>query len=268
MAIERVAIVGTASTWKDTPWDDPGLHVVSLNDAYSLGVPRADAWFDLHPIDKMWFRPKGKTTFREGEIPEGAYVRPEGHLEWLKDKAKTIPVWLRDDPPADWPVNAKRFPIEDIKQFLKARPDQEAFIASSPAMILAHYVLQGVKEVHIYGIHLATQGEYVKQLPNFLWLLGKVEAMGIEIVLPPECPLLKHTHVYGYEPEPQRPDAEAIKRQKQIQGQMNKVYTTLVQWPRWKSKDQPLAELTRLKAALRDAQLQARHAVVTAGVGA
>ena len=260
---KRAAILGTASTWNQCPFDDPSLYICSLNDAYSLGVPRADAWYDTHPIEKMWFRPKGKTTFVEGDIPEGAYVRPEGHLDWLKEKAKTIPVWLQAAPPSDWPANAQRFPIEDVKGFLKARPDQEAYIASSPSLILAHLVLQGYTEIHIYGIHLATQGEYIKQRPQFEHLLGKVEAMGITIVLPPECPLLKHSHIYGYEPEPQRPDAAALKRQKQIQSEMNKVASRLMTWPRWKSKDQPLAEWSRLKASLRDAQLQARHAQVT-----
>lgn len=267
MNTRRAAIVGTAPTWSQTPWDDPGLYIVSLNDAYSLGVPRADAWYDNHPFSKMWFRPKNKTTFREGEIPEGAYVRPEGHLEWLKEKAKTIPVWLQD-PPTDWPANAQRFPIEEVKRFLNARPDQEAYIASSPSEILAHLVLQGFTEIHIYGIHLATQHEYIKQRPNFEWLLGKVEGMGVRIVIPPECPLLKHTHIYGYEQEPQRPDAAAIKRAKQIQAQINQLGNQLVTWPRFKSKSKELAELTRLRAALRDAQMQGRHAQVIAGAGA
>ncbi|HYE85186.1 MAG TPA: hypothetical protein VEA16_02435 [Vicinamibacterales bacterium] len=262
----RAALIGTAPTWSQCPFDDPSLHIVSLNDAYSLGVPRADAWYDIHPMERMWFRPKGKTTFVEGEIPEGTFVRPEGHLEWLKEKAKSIPIWLQADAPRDWPVNAKRFPFEDVKAFLKARPDQEAYIASSPAEILAHLVLQGFTEIHIYGIHLATQAEYLKQRPNFEWLLGKVEAMGVNIVLPPECPLLKHTHVYGHEPEPQRPDLPALKRQKQLQAELNKVANDLIVWPRWKSKEKPLQQLARLKAELRDAQQQARHAVVSAGV--
>jgi len=262
---ERVAIIGTAPTWKACPWDDPSLHIVSLNDAYSLGVPRADAWCDLHPIDRMWFRPKNKTVLKESDVPRGAYIRPEGHIEWLREKAMSIPVWLRDDPPADWPANAKRFPIERVKAFLRARPDQEAFIASSPAMILAHYILEGAKEVHIYGIHLATHGEYVKQLPNFSWLLGKAEAMGVNIVLPPECPLLKHSHVYAYEPEPVPPHLDAVKRQQQIQHEINKLGNALITWPRWKSKAKPLADLTRLRAQLRDAQQHARHLLLSAG---
>lgn len=265
---KRCSIIGTAPSWNAAPWDDPGMVFKTLNDGYTLGLPRSSEHYDLHPLNKMWFRPKGKTTFVEGEIPSGAFVRPEGHIEWMKEKAKSIPVWLQETPPADWPGNARRFPIEDVKKFLNARPDQEAYISSSPTLMLAHAVLEGYREIHIYGIHLSTQAEYLKQRPGFEWLLGKVEGMGINIVLPPECPLLKHTHIYGYEPEPVRPDAEAVKRQRQIQHEMNKLGSALMTWPRWKSKEQPLAQMTRLKAALRDAQMQARHAVVNAGAGA
>ena len=147
---------------------------------------------------------------------------------------------------------------------MKARPDQEAYITSSPAMMLAHAILENYTEIHIYGIHLATQAEYLKQRPNFEWLIGRAEERGINIVLPPECPLLKHTHVYGYEPEPQRPDHAAKKRLGKAQAQYQQIASSLVTWPRWKSKAAQLAQLTRLQAEIKDAQQQARHARLSA----
>lgn len=266
-SVKRAAIVGTAQTWSQTPWSDPSMHIVSLNDAYSLGVPRADAWYDIHPVDHMYFRPKTKTVFKEGDIPADVYVRPEGHLEWLQEKAKSIPVWLRDEPPAGWPVNATRFPWERVKEFMKARPDQDAYCMSSPAPILAHLILDGFTEIHIYGIHLATEWEYINQRPNMEWLMGKAEAMGVNIVLPPECPLLKGSHVYAYEPKPVPPHLDAVKRQKQIQKAINALGHQLITWPRWKSKAKELEQLTRLRAQLRDSQMQARHALLSAGQG-
>lgn len=262
---KRCAIVGTAPSWNKTPWDDPGMVIKTLNDGYTLGVPRLSEHYDLHPFDKMWFRPKWKTTFREGDIPEGVYVRPEGHLEWLQERAKTIPVWLQADPPHDWALNAKRFPFEDVAKWLKARPDQEAYIASSPVQMLAHAVLEGYTEIHIYGIHLATMGEYIDQRPNMEWAMAKAEGAGVNIVIPPECPLLKHSHVYGREPKPVRPDAAAMKRLHQAKQAYQKLATELVTWPRFKSKVAQLAQLSRLKAEIRDAQQQARHAVITQG---
>jgi hypothetical protein len=265
MPNKRVAIIGTAPSWRKAPYDDPSIQLWSLNDAYSLGMPRADQWFDLHPIPKMWFRPANKRVFKEGDIPEGVYVRPEGHVEWMKTRAKTIPVWLQQTPPEDWPINAQRFPFERAKAFLKARPDQEAYVASSPALILAHAILEGFTEIHIYGIHLATQGEYIKQRPGFEWLLGKAEAMGIQIVLPPECPLLKHSHVYAYEPEPVSPDVPARKRLAGLNQQYSAIVQQIVELPRWKSKADLNARLVRLRAEIRDAQMQGKHALASAG---
>lgn len=267
---ERVAIVGTAQSWVETPWNDPGLSIWFLNDGYIMRDPkgnppkRIDQHFDLHPIDKMWFRPKTKMVFRPGEIPEGVYVRPEGHLEWLQEHAQTIPVWLQSVPDG-WPPNARRFPFEDTKKFLRARPDQDAYIASSPVQMVAHAILQGAKEIQIYGIHLATQGEYIKQRPNFEWLLGKAEAMGVRIILPQDCPLLKHSHVYGYEPEPAKPEAAALVKLQQAQKEYSTLATKLAVMPRWKSKAKDLERLTRVKSLIRDAQQEARHAVLMAG---
>lgn len=264
---KRVSIVGTANSWKETPWDDPAMHVWGLNDGYALGVPRADAWFDLHPVEKMWFRKREQREIKASDIPEGAYVRPEGHLEWLQEKAKTIDVWLKEEPPAGWPAGAKRFDYETIAKFLKARPDQDSYIASSPVQMLAKAMLDGYEEIHIYGIHLATQREYLLQRPNMEWLMGRAEERGITIVLPPSCPLLKHSHVYGREPEPTRPDAKARQKLAEAQGRFQQLSSELMRWPRWKSKAEPFARLSRIKAEMHDAQLQAKHALVSQSGG-
>lgn len=266
---KRWVLVGTANSWIETPWDDPGVRIALLNDGYSMVDPhgnppqRVDEHYDLHPFDRMWFRPKDKRVFKEGEIPEGVFVRPFGHLDWLKEQAKTIPVWLKDDPPQGWPVNAKRFPFEEVAKFLKSRPDQESYIASSPVQMLAHMILRGAEEIQIYGIHLATQREYLLQRPNFEWLLGRAEERGIKIILPKSCPLLKHSHVYGREQEPARPEAAAMVRMQKAERELSTLTVKVAQMPRWKSKANELAQMARLRAVIKDAQMQARHAALT-----
>jgi hypothetical protein len=264
----RAALIGTAESWHQCPFDDPGLTIISLNDAYQMrdpkgnGLGRIDEWYDLHPLDRMWFRPKNKHTLVQGEIPEGVFVRPEGHVEWLKERAATIPIWMQSVPEG-WPVNAHRFPLEEVKAFLRARPDQDAYIASSPAMIVAHLIMRGVKEIQIYGIHLATEHEYIKQRPQFEHLLGRAQERGINIVLPKACPLLKHSHVYGYEPEPEKPGKAAIKRMKKAQREFSTLTIKLANWPRWKSKRAELARLARVQAEMKDAEQAIRHAQLT-----
>lgn len=211
----RAAICGTAQTWKKCPWDDPSLYIVGLNDAYVLGFPRVDEWWELHPLDKLVFRPKAQKVVRASDIPPGHYMRPEGHIEWLQTQAASIPVWLQNEPPAGWPPNAKRMPIEALEA------KYGTYWASGPAYELMHLYDRGVREFQIYGIHLSTDHERIDQRHNFEFLLGRLlgpeVAMTVDkdmrtytgkdckVLLPVESPILQHGWKYAYEPKPVAP---------------------------------------------------------------
>lgn len=205
---QRVAIVGTAPSWKKTPWNDPGLMILGLNDAYRLGWPRADGWYDIHPMSKFFFN-QGKAVYAH-QVPPGHYVRPDGHIEWLSKLS--IPLWLHETPPADW-LHAKQFPKTEIEAYFGR------YMTSSPAWMLAHVIMQGAKEIHIYGIHLATEHEYIEQRPNFEFLVGRVlgpgkitqtihdglrtyETEDARVVLPVDSPILQSNFQYAYDPRP------------------------------------------------------------------
>jgi hypothetical protein len=266
MGQKRCAIVGTAETWIQTPWDDPTLEIWLLNDCYNSGaIPRCDRYFDLHPFDQMYFRPPDGGKFVDArEVPPGKpYIRPHGHLERLQKFAETIPVYVQRVPDG-WPPNAQRFPIEPVMEFMKARPDQTSYIASSPVMEIAMAALEGYAEIQIFGIHLATEHEYREQRPNFEWLLGRLVERGVRIVLPEACPILKHSHIYGYEPKPK---PKAYDAQKQLQGlmqQKQELIQQLVQWPRWKSKAKPLQTMREIDARIVDVQQQIQRAHMVA----
>lgn len=218
MTTTRAAIVGTASSWQLTPWNDPGLHVCSLNDAYQIkGFQRADEWYDTHPIRKMYFRPaEDRGPVYAHQIPVGAYVRPAHHLEWLK--AQTIPVWLHPDYTQDHPdaatwLHAHAFPKAEIEAHFGR------YFSSSPQWMLAHLMLRGYRDVSVYGIHLATEHEYIEQRPGFEFLLGRMLGPGKltvsvkdqmrhyetpegHLALPEASPVLTASFQYGYEPRP------------------------------------------------------------------
>jgi len=254
--MKRCAIVGTAGSWVKTPWDDPTLEVWSLNDAYcskdgrGKPMPRADRWFEIHPIDKMWFRPVSKTVIHADEVPAGHYVRPEGHLDWLKAQAATIPVYLQDEPPAGWPVNAKRFPIERVEA------EFGTYWASGPSYMVALALLEGYEEIHVYGIHLSTQAEYLEQRPQFEHMLGIARGRGVKVVMADESPVMKHAWRYAYEPRPSQPvnpARQALKRElKEAQAKKAALLAELVNWPRFKSKATKLAELRRVEVVEMD----------------
>lgn len=219
--MKKFAIVGTAPSWSQTPWQDTEMHIASLNDAYNIdGFQRADSWYDLHPLNKFFIAPKPedgrKSVIYAHTIPVGTYVRPHGHLDWLA--AQNFPVWLhpehasQHDLSATWP-NARAFPKAEIEaQFGR-------YFTSSPAWMLAHAIMLGYREIHIYGIHLSTEGEYIDQRPGFEYLIGRV--LGPEkvtltrtdglrryetkdgcIVLPEASPILTAKFQYAFQPSP------------------------------------------------------------------
>lgn len=193
---KRIAIVGTAESWKRCPWDDPTLEIWGLNDAYTLGFTRVDRWFDLHPLDRFYFRPLNQRVVYAHDVPYGCYVRPQGHLEKLQEMARTIPVYLQQTPPPGWPPNARRLPVEQLRAAFGE------YWASGPSYEVALAILEGATEIQIWGIHLSTEAEYREQRPNFEYLLGIARGRGITIVMADESPVLKHGWQYGFQPKP------------------------------------------------------------------
>jgi hypothetical protein len=211
---ERVAIVGTAGSWELTPWTDTSLSIWSLNDAYRIpGFQRADRWFDFHPLDKF-IHVAGPVYAHQ--IPAGFYARPKDHLQWLGQQ--TIPIYLHPDyktqcDAAQTWAHARPFPKAPIEDYFGR------YFTSSPAWMIAQAVMEGAKELHIYGIHLATEFEYVKQRPNFEFLCGCVLGKGRRtltvkdglrhyesadglIVIPEASPILQSDFQYAFDPRP------------------------------------------------------------------
>lgn len=224
---KRCAILGTAPSWTQCPWDDKGLHIFGLNDAWVLGYKRVDAWFDLHPFNHFVFYDKQRPP-DPLSIPHGVYFRPKGHLEWLK-QAK-IPVLLQQADPA-YPTS-QTFPKEKVLDFWAHywpwRVDRKGqatqghdYEVSTPAWMLMFAVLEGYREIHIYGIHLSTEWEYLRQRPNMEFLIGVASGMGIKIVLPERAPICKAPFQYAYHEKPevaQEPTQRAIDVLKAEQG--------------------------------------------------
>lgn len=273
--IDRAAIVGTFDTWKQTPWTDPGLRVVSLNDAYTMkGFQRADEWYELHPLHKFFYRPKHQRAVYAHQVPPGYYVRPEGHLDWLKAQAAGIPVWLQNDPPTNWPANARKFPKAELEA------QYGAYWASGPSYMLLHLLARGVKELHVYGIHLATEEEYRAQRPNWEFLLGRFvgremkvlerngcryyEGKDTLLVLPVSCPILTHGWQYGYQPKP-TPNPVKLELRR-LQHEQGRLAEQLVKLPRWANKVPMLDRLRRTDALLADCQMRLAHAQTPAPI--
>jgi hypothetical protein len=239
MTQTKAAIVGTAPTWRKVPWHDLSMRIIGLNDAYVLGFPRVDEWYELHPFDKYVYRKHSQKVMRASDVPPGHYVRPDGHVEWLKQQATAINIWLQHDPPAGWPVNAQRLPVEALEA------KYGSYWASGPAYELMHLYERGFREFHIYGIHLSTDHERIEQRHNFEFLLGRLlgpeVALSVEkgmrtyrgkecaVVLPVESPILQHPWRYAYDPKPQAPPDPYAAEWKAVQQEKQALIRALVQ---------------------------------------
>lgn len=282
--MKRCCIVGTAPSYRETPWNDPSLEIASLNDAYALGLPRADRWYENHPFDEMWFRPRTMKVVDASLVPPGAYIRPEGHIEWLKKQAETIPVYLQHEPPEGWPANAHRLPIEQIHATFG-----DDYWASGPSYILAHLYLQGYRDIWITGIHLATEAEYREQRPQFEALINRLlgiditltkkdgfrfyQGKDLRVVLPQSSPIMQHGWKYAYEkrpqpkPNPYRDELASVAKEK------NDLIRALVHWPEGKDRSHAVERLRRLEIIELDCKQMLQKAaassvVLTAAVAA
>src|SRR3990167_9430054 len=210
LPVKRAAIVGTHPTYKATPWKDQSVEIFSLNDAYVLpGFARANGWCDLHPIPELVFRPKGERKVAPEHAPVGGYLRPEGHIEWLKTRG--FPVYLHDCREGHCVNNPKRghdtypFPKWSNAQPFPFKAIEAAYgpyWSSTPAWMLAWLLMGGYRDIHITGIALCTEWEYIQQRPNMEFLIGMALAQGVTFTIPERSSLLKSKHKYAVEPKP------------------------------------------------------------------
>ena len=267
----RIAIVGTAQSWVLTPWDDPGLTIASLNDAYRLkGFQRADRWYDFHPLNRFFYPPEGGGQVYAHQVPAGYYVRPKDHVQWIA--TQKIPVWLHPDyltqhpDAANW-AHAKPFPRDAIQA------EFGLYFTSSPAWMMAQAVMEGYREIHIYGIQLATEHEYIEQRPNFEFLIGRVlgksrmtvtvkqglryhETQDGLVVLPEASPILSSDFQYAFETRP-RAHLEPLRWElHKIGVKQARLIQALRTRKRWQSARAIDAALARLDARQADVQEQ------------
>jgi hypothetical protein len=219
---KKFVILGTAPTWKLAPWDDPTAVIAGLNDAYLMDLPRFDLWYDLHPFGQFFYRDPRKKV-QAHQVPAGMFLRPQGHLDWLAKQS--CPVFVQQADPRV--PHAQVFP----RQALEARFG--TWFDSSPAWMLVHAIAMGFQEVHIYGIHLASEMEYIKQKPNMTFLCGLAVGAGIKLVVPKESPLLQSTHRYAFEPDPTVPVQDAQRRASAVQAEAQTVAEALKASKSW-----------------------------------
>ena len=142
-----------------------------------------------------------------------------------------------------------RFPIE---RCIELATD---YFTSTISHLIAWGILQGYREIALYGIDLVVGTEYEVQKACAEFWLGVAHGRGITIRLPAECALLKHSHRYGYQREPDWGPvklSEFTGREKELVGQRDLLLTKL------HALDGALHEVTTHEAWAADSDARAR----------
>lgn len=147
-----------------------------------------------------------------------AYFEPHDRTLWADKldayRAITAPIYMQRVY-ADVPAS-REYPLErvltEIPSQIYGRRDGAPFgqHRSSIGYMLAFAIVELGDQRHkphdqrdrlgLWGVEMAAEGEYGYQKPNCEALLGYALGLGIDVVLPARCALMKAPGAYGYQP--------------------------------------------------------------------
>lgn len=175
---KTVALVGFASDSRElAPYDDLDVDIWTLNKAHlEPWMKRFDMYFQIHTLEYL----KNGIGLSESD---------RAHWEWLTEPHDFFIVTQKkfDEIPA-----SIEFPLEEAKMRFGD------FYTSSLAYMMAFAIMEGYERIELYGFNLAANAEYRYQRDSGEYFIGLAEGMGIEVYLPPTCPMIKGK-LYGFE---------------------------------------------------------------------
>jgi len=141
--VKKVAIVGTAMSYKKAPFDDPTWEIWGLNDHWDM-LPRATRWFES----------------QTEEFCNGTKVshRPDmSRMDYYKKCP--IPVYMPDH--YDSAPMTVRYPIDEIQAWLSEIDNSGInYFTNTVSFQIALAIYEGFDIIHLYGVDMAVGSEY------------------------------------------------------------------------------------------------------------
>jgi hypothetical protein len=175
---DKVVILGTAQTMKDAPFHDESFDIWAVGTAVTHGkqaVPRIDVIFEIHQKHR-WDMRMG--IYNDRKCP----VVMQKHFEEIPESIEY---------PYDHVINTYGKLGHDGRQ--------RAYMTCSISWMTALAIELGYKEIHYYGVHMATTSEYSFEMPSCEYWIGIAEGKGITCYIPPGADMVKANRHYGYE---------------------------------------------------------------------
>lgn len=175
----KVAIVGFATSsmlQARSCFDDPDFEIWGLNQLYvsfPMMAKKATRWFQLHHASSY-----------------DQAVRDHKHGEWLAEQ-KNFPIYMQEH--TDNIPMSVAFPRDEmVKKFVP-------YFTNSISWELALAIHEGFECIHIYGVDMAQNEEYIDQRPSVELFIGWARGMGIKVKIPGSSDLLKAMWLYPFE---------------------------------------------------------------------
>lgn len=169
----KIALIGTApSSRMLAPYSDPSWKIWACSPGNMNALPRVDAWFEIHG-SLLW--------------PENKHYG-EPYIEFLKKLP--IPVYMQDK---RYCPNAT--PLEKDKLVKEFGP---YYFTSSFSWMMAKAMMDGAKEIALYGIDMASKDEYILQRPGAYHFFNEARKRGIKMTAPYESDIMQPPGLYGY----------------------------------------------------------------------
>lgn len=169
----KVALVGTApSSRMLAPYNDPTWQIWACSPGNMGVIPRVDAWFEIHG-NLLW--------------PENRHYG-EPYVNWLRQQ--TFPIYMQDQ---SLVPNATPFPYKEaVAEF------GPYFFTSSFAWMMALAMMQGAKEIALFGIDMASRDEYILQRPGAYYFFMEGKRRGVNMLAPFESDIMQPPGLYGF----------------------------------------------------------------------
>lgn len=210
---KKIAIIGFTSSRDEAPWGQPGWEIWTCNNLHAHLRPdqQWDRLYDLHDYKTI-----------SGD---------KAHEAFLRTCEKPVVVW---NPLPEWP-SATAFPKD------QALASFGRYFNNSISWMIAAAILEGVTELHIYGVDMAQggdangNGEYARQRPSCEWMVGMAQGRGIKVFIPETSDLMKVSALYGVDDDSplyaklSAREKELAGRQAQLQNQLNQGQIQLAQ---------------------------------------
>jgi len=190
---KKVAIMGFAPSWVDTPFNDSSMEIWTLNEAYrmlqlkNIPIQRISRWFEIHnPNSPSKNTPEHTAFLRQCPLPV-----------YMNNKYDDIP-------------NCVVYPREEIKAYFNRNFISDNGVgakfteySNSISWMVALAIYEGYEEIWITGVDMAQTDEYAWQRSSCNFFIGYCAGKGIKICIPQNSELCKFPQDYGFETDNQ-----------------------------------------------------------------